>query len=131
MQTKITLYYMNGCGPCSNYLPIWREMKPKFLKNVKSNEVEISSLSKEESNKLKIVKAPTVIVEHNDKTYHLDEQKYNRTDIDDLNKFIKNIQTSVIKEQTGGKNNYFEKYKQYKYKYLKLKNKYNRLTKLN
>lgn len=112
--SKITvvLYYADWCGHCKDFKPVWEELKDAFKTiNVKYEEYEADNNPKE-IEKAHVQGFPTIIIKHNG-----EEEEYQKgRDFETLFKYIEDK-----KEQMGGATDYFEKYKKYKLKYLKLR----------
>ncbi len=124
---EVIYCYMNGCGWCDKFEPIWQELKTHETMKGCSGKVQYSAKERQQLNDPKYseldnhVKGfPTILVKINN-TIH--KYEGNRT-VEDILKFIAN----KLQMQTGGMSvDYRTKYKKYKKMYAEIVTKYNAL----
>ena len=118
-EVKVILYRADWCGHCNDFLPTWNKLKTAFdMMDIKYEEYEEHANPKaiEDAN---IRGFPTIVIVSNGKT----EEYHKERDYDAIMKFINYKKNEALREQTGGSNNFYEKYLKYKRKYLNLKKK--------
>ena len=127
---KVIYCYMNGCGWCDKFKPVWEELKKELdngidgCKSSKYKAYERDQISDPNTSANKfdglVEGYPTILIKIND-----DVHKYegNRT-IEDILKFIAN---KINMQKGGSLVDYRAKYKKYKNMYAEIVSKYNNL----
>jgi glutaredoxin len=125
-------FYMNGCGWCNKFKPVWDELKKiKYFKfkEIERNEIDKSKYAEDIiSNNYEIKSFPSIFIKINNKVYKYEGERTQK----DILKFINNnLDDKENNNQSGGGNNvnYRNKYKKYKKMYSDILNKYNKLAK--
>lgn len=129
---KVKLFYADWCGHCRNFKPIWEQFK-NFLKentSLRNTDNKIIKIVTEEYNDSNVMELeiervegfPTIIIYKNNT-----EDRNIYTGDRSLSGLKKHFKLPVDKlpvdklPQTGGNNNYYDKYMKYKLKYYNLK----------
>ncbi|ARF08830.1 thioredoxin [Catovirus CTV1] len=127
----IKLFFADWCGHCQRFKPEWE----KFKEYIKSNQladdkgkpVTIDTIdfpdndegSKMEMETEQVQGFPTIIIYKDNSERKIYEDK---RDFDSLLKYLNIKKRDTKQVQTGGQNNYYNKYLKYKSKYLTTKN---------
>lgn len=137
MKTKVVLYYSDACGYCKQFEPTWNALKETF----KKNNIEYAAYEAErdaDAMKNKNIKGyPTIRIETDDGEFEYggprtpEEILYNVTALSSKGNLAEVKQEEVLTPESpaelpvelkgGAVDNYEEKYKKYKAKYLNLK----------
>ncbi len=120
-EKKITviLYWAEWCHFCTEFKPIWEELKEEISKN-KDLENLVQFEDYEETKNEKLMKERNI---NGFPTIHINNEPYKgQRTLLNLVKAIEEIASSVQKGGDLNQDNYFYKYLKYKIKYYNLKN---------
>lgn len=139
-QKTIILFYMNGCGHCDQFKPIWNKLKPWCTKhNVRMREFEANEVQTMQFNQSlndtgidmsRVIGFPTIIIMDNGKEVIIKDRREEK-----IKELLLNSEKKQTVVQTGGgmctsekciiqnpkENKYYHKYLKYKSKYLFLR----------
>lgn len=127
---KVVFYYfyMDGCGWCEKFKPIWNKLKNNkeydfydYERNEMSELPIVDEIEKELDIKIKTY--PAIFIKIDNTFYKYEGERKEETILDFVNKVMN--KNKYI--QSGGQIDYRNKYKKYKTMYAKLLKKYNKL----
>jgi len=142
---KLIYFYMDMCGWCEQFNPIWTEFCKKINGNIYTIKFNANEMNNNEMANMiikeygqDIVGFPTILLKINNKYHNFDKErtevslaKFIMENIDKNSELYQYMDKEFNKNQKGGgKNvNYRNKYKKYKKMYAELAIKYNNLKK--